>query len=593
MCILGLLKPAYSQTALPLTDLNSFKPAGNSWQIVGDVTADLDKDNKLNPVKGTGILLNQPDKKKAGVDLISNFEHGDIDLELDFMLAKNSNSGIYLQGQYEVQLEDSWGVKTPTSGNTGGIYERWDAKRPTGQQGYEGYAPRQNAGKAPGLWQHLKVKFQAPRFSADGQKIQNAKMLLVELNGVNIHENVVLLGPTRGALSEAEKATGPLRLQGDHGAIAFRNIQITNYDKPRAELIDLRYNIYKGKFDRAPDFSKLPPEAKGTSAILTSTVNQIPNEFLIQYQGKLRVPQAGEYTFNMTSPGGIGILKVNNNEIAKVVGETGQGKVMLPAGDISFELLYSKYVSYIKPILGLTIAGPGFREYLVSDATTIKDPVDPIFVPAPTHTLLRSFIDLPEGQRLTHAISVGNPEQLHYTFDFDRGALALAWRGPFMDATPMWQDRGDGSSRPLGMLQPFGKPVLLFGQLSSEQALWPADTTGSNYRPIGYTLDPQDLPTFQYQVHGALVTDVIRVIDNGQGLQRTLTVQNSPTNFYARLASGKKIEVFSKNMYLIDDKAYYLKLENAGSAKPIVRAVAGGQELLIPVQNTLSYSVIF
>jgi hypothetical protein len=102
-----------------------------------------------------------------------------------------------------------------------------------GMEGYEGYAPRQNASRAPGLWQHLKIFFQAPRFDAAGKKIENAKMLRVELNGVTLHENVELLGPTRGGMENNEVASGPLRIQGDHGAVAFRNIKVTNYDKPR------------------------------------------------------------------------------------------------------------------------------------------------------------------------------------------------------------------------------------------------------------------------------------------------------------------------------------------------------------------------
>ena len=153
------------------------------------------------PTKGTGILVNLPDKKNHGADLYTNFEHGDLDMELDYMMAKGSNSGIYLQGRYELQLEDSWGVKPPTFGNNGGIYQRWDESKPEAERGYEGYAPRQNAGRAPGLWQHLKVSFQAPRFDASGKKIQNAKIIRAELNGVVIHEDLELLGPTRGAIA--------------------------------------------------------------------------------------------------------------------------------------------------------------------------------------------------------------------------------------------------------------------------------------------------------------------------------------------------------------------------------------------------------
>src|SRR3990170_6408673 len=107
---------------------------------------------------------------------------------------------IYLQGRYEVQLMDSWRMSNPKFDANGGIYERWDESKPEGQKGFEGHAPRQNVSRAPGLWQHLKISFRAPRFDANGKKIENAKFLLVELNNILVHENVELSGPTRASI---------------------------------------------------------------------------------------------------------------------------------------------------------------------------------------------------------------------------------------------------------------------------------------------------------------------------------------------------------------------------------------------------------
>ena len=101
---------------------------------------------------------------------LPTLQHGDVDLELDYMMASKSNSGVYLQGRYEIQLRDSWEIRTPNVHDNGAVYERWDEKRPDGQKGYEGHAARQNASRAPGLWQHMKISFQAPRFNANGQK---------------------------------------------------------------------------------------------------------------------------------------------------------------------------------------------------------------------------------------------------------------------------------------------------------------------------------------------------------------------------------------------------------------------------------------
>ena len=594
LCSTGLVQAqsaAAKPNAMPLTDLSAFRNPGKSWQLASNVNADLSKTNVLKINSGTGVLVNTPDKKRKGEDLFTNLEHGDLDLELDYMMAKGSNSGIYLQGRYELQLEDSWGVKEPTSGHNGGIYQRWDESKPEAQRGYEGYAPRQNASRAPGLWQHLKVSFQAPRFDAAGKKTENARIVRAELNGVVIHEDLELLGPTRGAIPNDEKPTGPLRLQGDHGAVAFRNISITNFGKTRPELVNLKYNVYKGRFEKEPDFAKTPPEAAGEAGTLSTSVTRIANEFLIRYTGTLRVKEPGEYTFNMNAGGGGSVLKINNQSVV-ATGARG-GKVTLPAGDLPLEIIYSKFRSNGRPSLSMAVTGPGIREFVIGDMAAGNDPVDPILIEAPVNVTHRSFMDLPEGIRVTHAVSVGSPEKVHYTYDLDKGMVVQAWRGGFLDATPMWHSRGDGSSRPVGAVNRFGKPIFTVAKLASSQAAWAADTAGSGFRPKGYVMDDKDQPTFQYRIFGATVSDAVRVLENGQGLRRELTVQSPSGELYARLAEGATIEDAGKGLYLIDDKSYYVRLDDANGAKPVVRDANGRKELVVPVRSKLSYSILF
>lgn len=603
---LTLAQPAPGAgTPVPLNDLSAFVNPASNWHIVGSARADLAKTNTLLTDKGTGVLVSLPsDKKnaKAG-NLTTQFQHGDADIELDFMMAKGSNSGVYLQGRYEIQLADSWGAKTPSSGDNGSVYERWDDKRQAGQNGYEGHPARQNASRAPGLWQHLKASFQAPRFNAQGQKTDNAKLLNVELNGVLIHDNVELSGPTRGAISNDEKATGPLVLQGDHGAVAFRNIRYIAYDKPRPELINLTFAVYKGKYEKEPEYDKTAPESEGPTTVLSSSVSRIPNEMLIRYKGTLRVAESGEYRFRLGVPGGAGSLKIGDQMVVPLVGWVGNGtgKVTLQKGDIPVELFYSKFMDWVQPALGLSIAGPGVREFVISDATSSGgEEVDPILVDASGgNTILRSFMDVPgdirsQGKRtrVTHAISVGSPDNVHYTYDMDKGALVQVWRGRFLDTTPMWHDRGDGSSRPMGMVQRMGTPMLFLAKLPSGQANWSTDTTGTGYRPKGYVLDNNDRPTFRYQTYGSSVDDKIRVLEQGQGLQRELTVTNPAGDLYARLASGSTISAMDNNMYLIDGQEY-IRIDDLGGAKPTIRESAGGQELIVPVKGKLTYSILF
>lgn len=587
-CLLGC-QQLMAQNTVPLTDLLAFREPSSNWKLAAAAQADLAQDEVLTTKDGTGILVNLPAKKGAQ-DLYTKTSYGDIDLELDYMMAKGSNSGIYLQGRYEIQLLDSWGKVNPQSGDNGGIYERWDDSKPEGQQGYDGHAPRQNASKAPGLWQHMRISFQAPRFDAQGKKISNAKIIYVWLNGVLIQDNAELAGPTRGALDSKEATAGPLRIQGDHGAVAFRNIIITTFDKPHPVLSNLKYSVFKGT--KTTPLGK--PDAEGNSTILSSNVGRLTNDFLIRYTGTITITEPGEYNFTLSVPGGKGALHIDNQDAIKSANNRGVGKIQLQSGDHAFELYYTKTADWAKPALGLTVSGPGIREYLLTDANVSNnDPVDPILINATSNTILRSFSDLPGDIRVTHGVNVGSAEQVHYTYDLDKGMIVQIWRGGFLDATPMWHDRGDGSSRVAGSVKYLGKPVPGILKLASAQAAWAADTAGTGYRPKGYILNTDDRPTFRYIIYGSMVNDASTVIEGGHGIRREITLQNPVDGLFAHLATGSNIEDAGNGLYIVDDKSYYIKVEDAAGAKPILRDAGGKQELIIPIKGKLTYSIIF
>jgi hypothetical protein len=584
--------PLKAQTQeLPLQDLSSFEDPSNSWQIAGDVSAPLDQENTVHSSEGTGVLVNDPSDHN-GEDLLTNFEHGDIDLELDYMMAANSNSGIYLQGQYEIQLLDSWNVKVPTSGDNGGIYQRWDTSRPSGKEGYQGYAPRQNASRAPGLWQHLEISFQAPRFDDEGNKIQNAKIIRAELNGVTIHKNVELQGPTRGALSGGEAAQGPLRIQGDHGAVAFKNIKIQKYDGTAPTVQDFEFKVFEGEFDKQPSLDTLSALKSGTSELLTANLPGMPDQFLMQYTGTIQTKEASEYQFELNTAGGRGILSVDGEEVIPFDSNDPQ-TVSLPEGESTFELLYLKQAGWSDLNLQLVAFGEDLREHVLSDQSLSSGgSANPIYVQAEEKPLLRSFRDLPGGVRVTHAVSVSSEQKLHYTYDLKSGNVVQMWRGNFLNVTPMWYSRGDGSSRPDGSVVTFlKKPTLALNTLDDEQeSAWSEDTSGTDFKTKGYNLNRDDAPTFNYQIYGTTVEDAIRVIGGGEGLQRTINIQQAPDDLYVRLATGSSIEKAADNRYIVDE-AYYIQANT--SSDVIVRSIEDQQELLVPAQSTVRYSILF
>ncbi len=187
----------------------------SKWKAVG-VQMDPKNEKALAEVPlapGTSAFL--ANTTNGGADISTEEKFGDVVLELEFMVPKGSNSGIYLMGEYEVQILDSFGKPDDklTQGDLGALYSA--------------AAPKKNFAKKPGEWQKFVIEFQAPKFGPDGKKTANAKFLSVSLNGEEIHKNVEMKQQTPGGLTGKEAATGPLMFQGDHGPVAFRNIKIT------------------------------------------------------------------------------------------------------------------------------------------------------------------------------------------------------------------------------------------------------------------------------------------------------------------------------------------------------------------------------
>ncbi len=192
----------------------------NTWLVARAVSLDAADPKKFAITPGEGILVNGPDGKTC--DILTEQEFGDCELHVEFTVSKGSNSGVYLMGRYEIQILDSFGKDAVTFSDCGGIYARW-----INNTNVEGHPPRVNVSRAPGEWQSFDAIFLAPRFDAAGRKVANARFVKVAHNGVVVHENVSLNGPTRAALSETDEvARGPLLLQGDHGPVAFRNLRI-------------------------------------------------------------------------------------------------------------------------------------------------------------------------------------------------------------------------------------------------------------------------------------------------------------------------------------------------------------------------------
>lgn len=128
------------------------------------------------------------------------------------------NSGVYLQGRYEVQILDSYGVPVEkyALADCGSIYDV--------------AVPKQNVCKAPTVWQSFDIEFYPPKFDAAGKKTQPARMTVFQ-NGVKLHDNQPIpLDNTTAGMGGDPKTPGPIMLQ-DHGdPVQFRNVWVKKLD---------------------------------------------------------------------------------------------------------------------------------------------------------------------------------------------------------------------------------------------------------------------------------------------------------------------------------------------------------------------------
>ena len=151
-----------------------------------------DRDNGWE-VKG-GLLSNT----KPGNDLLTTREFEDFKLLAEFRYPAGSNSGIYLRGRYEVQIEDNYGQE-PECHKIGGVY------------GF--LTPSVNAAKPAGEWQSVEITLVG-------------RVVTVLLNGERIIDRQAIPGITGGAIDNDEAAPGPIMIQGDHGPVEFRKIMV-------------------------------------------------------------------------------------------------------------------------------------------------------------------------------------------------------------------------------------------------------------------------------------------------------------------------------------------------------------------------------
>jgi hypothetical protein len=147
-------------------------------------------------------------------DISSKQEFGDCYVHVEFRepMTGNGNSGVGMQGRYEVQILNSYGQR-PEAHQCGAFYSQ--------------RAPKVIASKPAGQWQTFDIFFRAPRFDGKGKVAEKARATVYQ-NGILIQEDAEFQGPTGIQYEQykTEAPKGPIVLQGDHDPVQFRNVWV-------------------------------------------------------------------------------------------------------------------------------------------------------------------------------------------------------------------------------------------------------------------------------------------------------------------------------------------------------------------------------
>lgn len=244
----SLVHAQAGDAAIVINGLSSFQSPSKNWSVVGDVTINPTRPGNFKKINGSGILFADANKSEASLTTQASF--GDADIEFDFLQERGTISSILLQGRYKINLSDSWGDNTTSVNNLGGIAQL----NTQDISGFSGVAPLVNIAKAPGLWQHVRLRFRAPKFT-NGNKSADALLEELYINGCLVQQSMELQGPSAGAIATNEVNEGPLAFSSSNGVLAIKNLQIKKLPPaPAARIVGGR------RFNRATNPIIITPE---------------------------------------------------------------------------------------------------------------------------------------------------------------------------------------------------------------------------------------------------------------------------------------------------------------------------------------------
>lgn len=435
--------------------------------------------------------------------------------------------------------------------------------------------PLLNAKRKDGLWQKVELIFSLTGLNGI------AVLEKVILNDLLIHSNVLL--------PNLNSTSGNISFTNQTGLLAFKNFEYIGFEKKQPiSISNLTYTLEETYGSDRSFESKKQEKVSGSSSSLSLDIPNNFNRYILHYKGDMTIESNATYGFTLEHQG-TGKLLIDGEEI---VGSSEylyrnpiSGFKDLKAGKHKFEYIY--HPIYWRPLFGIEVSGADFRPYPINNPKTLptRQLEGGIFLEKVENKAktVRSFLNFNDIKR-TKVISVGTPENIHYSFDLDNGSLLQVWKGKFADVTQMWHERGEPQLLyPLGLLTNLSEEIPFY-EINQESHSIPDIYT--EYINEGYELDQAGLPTFSYKWKNTTFKQ--KFTPNSDGLLCEIsTNQNSTFGF--TIASGNEIIKLSDILYKVDN--HYIQLSN--KLKTTIVEKNGKFNLRTLLDGRIAYTLIW
>lgn len=544
-----------------LVSIESFKNT-KGWEMAKEGSVDPAKPREFIINRDGGNLLSNGNKKSKSQYLTSKKQWADQEVNAEFMITKGSNSGLYLLGRYEIQILDSYGKKEVGSGDMGGVYSRFDSSRGDLKlsASFEGTAPMLNAALPHGEWQTLSIKFRAPRFDKSGYKVAHAHFIEVRLNGKVVQKGVNVKGPTRAAPLAGDDSRGPLVIQGDHGPVLFRKLEVIERDYTEMKLDELPVaETFPLDEKNHPQINSvaLGKEAFTNRGCIECHASFADNKIVKtgpSLYGVFQRKAIERTVFDSVTKKDVKVMADKNYFLASLSNPTRhlthqtikeeKGKPYLPIMPAyNGEMILSHEVDAVYDYLLTLNSGEDAGSATVFRSAVrekVSDKVDPFIIEVADQTMVvRGFVGNKTSARSIH---VGQVNGQNFSFDPRTLAIQSIWTGGFLDMRNEVNGRG-GKPNKVGakakvwpapftnILQPLnadGKTAFDGGLTNSlspdtlkRTVSFYDQLKAINGKLLGYTTG-EDNPTFHYLIDGNMVNLNFSITSEG-GFSATLT----------------------------------------------------------------------